>query len=243
MPNPARTGHQEVDGVTIFVTRGEEPYSWCALYELGGSMRGGSWSPRKFNTCNRTYPKLIARVREDIRQHRALLGAYSNPVEKGRDCGGWDPNSDDGWDQCDPKTIPRERHRVVHAKRVKNITQVPPLPNPLPSYVKGLGVIVAGVTTGAVLGAATAPPCDGTFQILCGPRIGAELGGIAGLGLTALGAAGTAVVTKNETAKNAAIVGGVTFAVLWLAGTLINKFTPAPVATPAPVPTPAPVAA
>lgn len=57
----------------------------------------------------------------DLDSHsRHVLQASSSPrmlSGMGRDCGGWDPSVSQGWDQCDPRTIPPSARRWPSARR------------------------------------------------------------------------------------------------------------------------------
>lgn len=41
----------------------------------------------------------------------AESGSIYRTTTRGRDCSGWDPKTRGGWDQCDPKTIPKGARR------------------------------------------------------------------------------------------------------------------------------------
>jgi hypothetical protein len=36
---------------------------------------------------------------------------------KGRDCSGWDPHAPGGWEQCDPKTVPRAARKWLKRRK------------------------------------------------------------------------------------------------------------------------------
>lgn len=65
----------------------------------------------------------------------SMIGRTVARNPEGRDCGGWDPNSPEGWGQCDPRTIPPSaRHwPAAHARLHGGSLRGPdamPTPNP-----------------------------------------------------------------------------------------------------------------
>jgi hypothetical protein len=65
------------------------------------------------HTDNRAIAERIAmdHLTEDPRYYVKLARMEKNRVS-GRDCGGWAPEVAGGWEQCDPKTIPKGANRV-----------------------------------------------------------------------------------------------------------------------------------
>lgn len=43
----------------------------------------------------------------------ATSWATARARRRDRDCGGWDPNDSQGWDQCDPRTVPRSARKYL----------------------------------------------------------------------------------------------------------------------------------